>query len=111
MLPWYQAHYNIAIAVVEAATGLASVLLVFVGFLVSTARSFSQRADERIVRRYENLARVGMVNVAVCMVVMLAGFSWLFHPETVWLLKVWTIGFPLAGWSFLVYAAIAVFMS
>jgi hypothetical protein len=99
---------SIAIAVVETATGLASVLLVFVGFLVSTARS--PGADKRIVRRYENLAKVGMVNVAVCMVVMLAGFSWLFRPETVWLLKVWTIGFPLAGWSFLVYAAIAVFM-
>jgi hypothetical protein len=105
---WYEAYRDVALAVLGAATGLASVLLVFVGFLLANAASFPAGTDEHITNRYTRMAKAGMIPVSICIVVMLASFSWLFHPTSIWLLKVWTWGFATAGWTFLIYGIVAV---
>lgn len=110
MPPWHESYRDIALTVVGAATGLASVVLVFVGFLLSTAGSFSADTDDAIPLRYTRLARLGLVPLVLCCVVMLAGFWWLFNPESVPLLKAWAWGFPAATVVFMAYAIWTVYV-
>jgi hypothetical protein len=107
---WYDVHRDAALAVLGAATGLASLLLVFVGFCLTQADSFPAGTAKAVTRRYIDLARLGLVPVVLCVVAMLTSYSWLFQPDSVIRLKTWSLAFPIATWAFLVYAFWAVFV-
>jgi hypothetical protein len=106
---WYQAHRDVALAALGAATGLASIVLVFMGFLFATAGSFPSDTPNVTIRKYERLARIGLAPVLMCGAVMLTSFVWLFHTENIPLLKLWAWGFPVATIAFLIYATWAVY--
>ena len=105
---WYDAHRDTALAVLGAATGLASVLLVFVGFLLATAGSFPSDTDEKIPARYTRRAQLGTVPVVLCGILMLAAYWWLFRPDSIILLRAWSWGFPIITAVFVAYAIWAV---
>lgn len=107
---WYQVHRDVALAVLGAATGLASIVLVFMGFLFATAGSFPSDTPNATIRKYERLARLGLVPVVLSCLVMLASFFWLFHSDDIPLLKAWAWGFPITTFVFVLYAIWAVFV-
>jgi hypothetical protein len=102
-------HRDIAIAVFGGATGLASVLLVFVGFLLATGQSFPSGTPKKLTNRYTLFARLGLIPIALCVAAMLASYGWLFHPGNMTLATLWQWSFVLASWIFLIYASAALF--
>jgi hypothetical protein len=99
---------EIAQAVMGVSSALASILLVFVGFLVARAESMPPEAEDRIVQRYRRTAKWGLLPVGGCTLVMLASYAWLFAPESAALFYVWSGGFWVVSLGFLIYALVAV---
>jgi hypothetical protein len=108
MPPWHAAHRDAAIAVIGACTGIAALLLVFLGFLKSAGDSFPPGTPLEISAWYGRIAAVGLIPFVMSLAVMLAGYLWLFSPETIWLLKTWSWGFPAVSVVLMIYAAVAI---
>lgn len=101
---WYDHYRDIALTVLGASGGLASLLLVFIGFLLSQAASFPSTVADSVPQAYVNRARLGLVPVGLCGLAMLTSWGWLFDPGSVLLLKTWTLAFGAALVTFLAYA-------
>ena len=104
---WYDRYHDIALTALGASGGLASLLLVFIGFLLSQAASFPPTVADSVSQTFVNRARLGLVPVGLCGVAMLASWGWLFDPGSVLLLKTWTIAFGTALVAFVAYAVYA----
>lgn len=100
---------DIAVAVLGASVGLASVLVVFMGFLLAHAQTFPNDLPNTITRRYKLAARWGLAPTAGAVIEALACFAWLLSGAT-WLYHIWTVGFIVVAVGFLTYAIIAVLM-
>ena len=104
---WFDSYRDIALTVLGASGGLASLLLVFIGFLLSQAASFPPTVADSISQKYINRARLGLVPVSLCAIAMLTTCGWLFDSSSVLLLKVWTTAFGAALVTFAAYAIYA----
>jgi hypothetical protein len=100
---------EIAIAALGTSVGLASVLVVFMGFLLAHVWTFPTETPDKTVRRYRLAAKWGLVPTAVAVLEALACYAWLFWGTSC-LYPVWTIGFVIVAVGFLAYAIIAVLM-
>ncbi|GEM_PF-4054196 len=99
---------DIDLAVLSGAAVLASMLLVFIGFLLAHAESFPSDVPDRITARYKNAARWGLVPLTLSMAVMLVSYLWLFNPGSHLLFIGWSWGFGVAMGIFLLYALLSI---
>ena len=102
-------HKDIAVAVVGAGFALASVLVVFMGFLISRAETLPAEASTKLKRKYIYAARLGIVPVAAAVIEALAAYGWLFFQGQC-LLYFWGWGLVVVAVVFLAYAAISIWM-
>jgi len=100
---------DIALAVFGGSVGLASVLVVFIGFLVVHAEALPPTTPDRIQTRYKKAAKWGLAPTGAAVLEALACYGWFFcqHPA---LLCFWSVGFVVLAVGFLIYALIAIAM-
>jgi hypothetical protein len=100
---------DIAVAVLGASVGLASVLVVFMGFLLAHVWTFPASVPNAITRKYKLAARWGLAPTAAAIAEALACYGWLLSGQSC-LFYVWTVGFVIVAVAFLAYAVTAVLM-
>ena len=96
---------DIALAVMGGSAALASILLVFVGFMIVKAEALPSEASDKVVRRYTRRAKFGLVPLVEQTLVISASYAWLFYPNSTCLFWMWSIGFILGIILFVAYAA------
>jgi hypothetical protein len=101
---------EIAIAAFGGSAAIASVLLVFMGFMIVKADSLPEETADRVLRRYTRLAKLGLIPLSAQTVVIACSYAWLFKPDNSVLFYGWSIGFPVALLLFIVYSVISTFM-
>ena len=102
-------HKEIIGAILGASSSLASILLVFVGFLMSRADSFPSSTPDDIIKRYANLAKGGVPLVLGCLALMFTSFLWLLDPAKEVLYHASVIGFLVITLGIGLYVLAAVF--
>jgi len=100
---------EIALAVFGGSVGLASVLVVFIGFLVAHAEALPATIDDKIQARYKGAAKWGLVPTSAAVLEALVSYGWFFCPHPV-LFYLWSVGFVVLALAFIVYAVIAIRM-
>jgi hypothetical protein len=100
---------EIALAVLGGSVGLASVLVVFIGFLVAHAEALPATIDDRIQERYKGAAKWGLVPTSAAILEALVCYGWFFCPHLV-LFYLWSVGFVVLVLGFIAYAIIAIRM-
>jgi hypothetical protein len=95
---------DIALAVLSGSAAIASILLVFVGFMMVKAEGLSDSASVSMVKRYTLDAQVGLIPLITQVVVMLSAYAWLFWPASQWLFCLWGFGFVVSVGLFLIYS-------
>jgi hypothetical protein len=96
---------DIAIAVMGGSASIASILLVFVGFVFTKAEDLPAQTDDAIINRYRRSAKLGLIPLVEQVLVILASYLWLFHPDSQILLCVWNVGFVAGLLLFIGYSA------
>ncbi len=99
---------DIAIAVLGGSAAIASILLIFVGFLMAHAESFPAEIDNRVRKKYTTVGKLGIIPLVCCVAVMLASYGWLFNPSNYTLFWIWSKGFWAVSGLFLLYAVVAI---
>ena len=102
-------HRDIAVAVLGATIALASVLVVFIGFLVAHAEALPAETPNKIKQGYIRAARWGLLPTSVSILEALLCYAWLFSSSD-FLLYVWAGGFAVVALTFLTYAIVATWM-
>ncbi len=102
-------HRDIALAVFGGSVGLASVLVVFIGFLVAHAEALPSTTSDTVQNQYKKAAKWGLVPTSAAILEALACYAWFFlqHPA---LLYLWSVGFVILAVGFLAYAIIVIRM-
>jgi len=98
---------DIALAVLAGSAALASILLVFVGFMIMKVQALSDSASVPKVRSFTITAQLGLVPIIAQVGVMLSAYAWLFWPDSHCLYRLWSIGFVVGLALFLGYAIYA----
>lgn len=76
---------DVVVSLMEAAVGLAGLLLIFSGFLFGHASSFPKATtDDALIDRYRNAGRFAAIPFLVACLVAAMALMWLMHPEPVW---------------------------
>jgi hypothetical protein len=95
---------DIALAVMAGSGAIASILLVFVGFMMMKVESLPGETSDKVIRRYVFAAQLGLIPIIEQTIVMGAVYAWLFYPTNACLSGTWKIGFPVGLILFLAYA-------
>ena len=95
---------DIATAAMGTAGAIASILLVFVGFLVVKADSYDTEPQKR---RYKIGAKLGLIPFFAHTAIIFASYLWMLNPASERLLQFWSVGFIVAMVLFVLYAIIA----
>jgi hypothetical protein len=101
---------EIALAALGGAAGIAGLLLVFVGFIIIKVEALPGETSDRMLRKYDIVARLGMLPLFVLTTVILAAYGWLFYPASSLLFFTWSAGFVVGMVLFLVYSIAAILM-
>jgi hypothetical protein len=73
---------DVIIGILGASVGLAGLLLVFSGFVLSQAAGFPNTTDNKITKRYEKAGKIGVWPFLLALIVSFLSFFWLLHPCT-----------------------------
>jgi hypothetical protein len=95
---------DIAIAVMGTAGAIASLLLVFVGYLVAKAETYETDPPKT---KYKVAAKIGLIPFFAQAFVIFTSYLWMLHPASARLLQLWSQGFFVAMVLFVVYAILA----
>jgi len=102
---------EIALAALGGASGIAGLLLVFVGFIIVKVEALPEaNTSNAVIRKYELAAKAGIVPLVTLAAVILASYGWLFYPTNSLLFFVWSVGFVVGMILFVVYSVIAIFL-
>lgn len=71
---------DVMLAVLGASVGLAGLLLVFSGFVLSQASSFPPTTDDEVIERFEKAGRFGVWPFLFAIVIALLSVAWFTHP-------------------------------
>lgn len=86
---------DIILALLGAAVGLAGLLLVVLGFVLSQANTFpAETTDDTLLARYEKAAKLGLIPFILALCEAAICLVWLMH-ESVGLYRATTGGFFL----------------
>ena len=100
---------EIALAVLGGSVALASLLVVFIGFLIAHAEALPASTPDRLLRRFKATARWGLLPVGGMVIVALLSYLWMFTGCTL-LYRLWAGGFFVVLVGFVAYAIISVLM-
>jgi hypothetical protein len=95
---------DIAIAVLGGSAAIASMLLVFVGFMAAKADSLPEETPDSTIKRYTMAAKFGLIPFLAQVFVIFASYVWMFWSSNAFLFYSWSIGFPTAVILFVVYS-------
>ncbi len=95
---------EIALAVLSGSAAIASILLVFVGFMMIKAEGLSNTASVSMVKGFTLTAKLGLIPLAAQVSVILTSYAWLFWPESQILYCLWSVGFVVGVVLFLAYS-------
>jgi hypothetical protein len=95
---------DIALAVLSGSAAIASILLVFVGFVMTKESGLSDTATDSMATAFARTAQAGLIPLIAQVIVMLSCYAWLFWPTTTILFYVWSIGFVVGVVLFLAYS-------
>lgn len=98
---------DIALAVLSGSAALASILLVFVGFMIMKVQGMADSASVPKIRSYTRTAQLGLVPIVEQVAVMVCAYAWLFRPDSPCLYWLWSVGFVVGLGLFLAYAIYA----
>jgi hypothetical protein len=98
---------DIALAVFGGAVGLASVLVVFIGFLIAYAQALPAQVSDKVQRRYMRAAQWGLVPTGAAVLEALACYGWFFTRNQCFF-YVWSVGFVVVAIGFMFYALIVI---
>lgn len=101
---------DIAIAVIGGGTAIAAVLLVFVTFLMTRADGLPEATPDRVIQRYERMAKIGLIPLLTEVFAVSTAYAWLFNMDSGFLLGMWKWGFTAALVTFVSYAVVSLFM-
>ena len=99
---------EIAEAVLSASAAIASLLLVFIAFVMARIDSLPGDTDTKVIKGYRRTAWAGIVLVACTLTVTLSAYFWLFCPGRGILYWGWCAGFPCITVGFLLYTVFVV---
>ena len=88
---------------------MASVLVVFMVFLLAHVWTFPSQTSDKITKRYRLAAKAGLVPTSVAVLEGLTCYWWLFTGLSC-LQPVWVYGFVVVAIAFLAYAILAVLL-
>jgi hypothetical protein len=71
---------DVMLAVLGASVGLAGLLLVFSGFVLSQASSFPSTTDDDVIERFEKAGRFGVWPFLLAIVIALLSVTWFIAP-------------------------------
>ncbi len=100
---------DIAVATLGGSSAIASILLVFVGFMIMKVESLPSETPDRIISKYRLVAKWGMLPFLAQSFVIFSCYIWMFHPNPI-LCSLWTIGFAVALILFIAYSVIVTVM-
>lgn len=95
---------DIALAVMSGSASIASILLVFVGFVIMKAEGLPSEVPDKTIRRYTRAAKWGLLPLGEQVAVLLASYAWLFNPTSHCLFYIWSFGFALGLILFIGYS-------
>lgn len=98
---------DIALAVLGGSAALASILLVFIGFMVAKVEGLPSSTSAPKKRELMIIAKLGLVPIIGQVFVMVCSYAWLFWPESTCLYRCWAIGFVVGLGLFLLYSIYA----
>lgn len=101
---------EIAFSALGGAAGIAGLLLVFVGFIIVKVEALPGETSDKVLRKYEIVAKLGMLPLFVLTIVILSAYGWLFYPTNSLLFFTWSVGFVVGMVLFLVYSIAAIWM-
>ena len=98
---------DIALEVLSTSAAIASILLVFVGFMIIKLQLLADSATAVKRQSYIRTAQVGLIPIIVQVTVMICAYAWMFWPYSACLYRFWTVGFVIGLALFLAYAIYA----
>jgi hypothetical protein len=96
---------DIALAVMSGSASIASILLVFIGFVIARAEALPSETDDAIVKKHTLPAKIGLIPLLEQVVVLGASYLWLYYPTSNPLFVTWSFGFALGLVLFIGYSA------
>jgi hypothetical protein len=96
---------DIALAVLSGSASIASILLVFIGFVIARAEALPAVTDDSIISKYTLPAKIGLIPLLAQVVVLAASYLWLYYPTCKPLFFIWSVGFGLGLVLFIGYSA------
>jgi len=100
---------DIAVATLGGSSAIASILLVFVGFMIMKVEGLPSETPDDVLAKYRRAAKWGLVPFLAQSVVIFACYIWMFYPHA-FLCSMWTVGFGVALVLFIVYSVIITMM-
>ena len=96
---------DIAAATLGGSSAIASILLVFVGFMIMKVEGLPAETADHVIAKYRRAAKWGLVPFLAQSVVIFSCYLWMFFPHT-FLCNLWTVGFAIALVLFIAYSVI-----
>lgn len=96
---------DIALAVMSGSASIASILLVFIGFVIARAEALPSTTDDAIVKKHTLPAKIGLIPLIEQVIVLGASYLWLYYPASNPLFLTWSFGFALGLALFIGYSA------
>lgn len=100
---------DIAVATLGGSSAIASILLVFVGFMIMKVEGLPSETPDHVIAKYKLAAKWGLLPFLAQSIVIFACYIWMFRPYS-FLCGVWTIGFAIALVLFIAYSVIVTIM-
>jgi hypothetical protein len=100
---------DIAVATLGGSSAIASILLVFVGFMIMKVEGLPSETADHVIAKYRRAAKWGLLPFLAQSFVILLCYFWMFYPSAL-LFSVWTVGFAVALVLFIGYSVVITMM-
>jgi hypothetical protein len=100
---------DIAVATLGGSSAIASILLVFVGFMIMKVEGLPSETADTVIAKYRHAAKWGLLPFLAQSIVIFSCYMWMFYPNA-FLQVVWTVGFAVAVILFIAYSVIITMM-
>jgi len=101
---------DIAVATLGGSSAIASILLVFVGFMIMKVEGLPSETPDTVIAKYRSAAKWGLLPFLAQSIVIFACYFWMFHTTNAFLCSIWTIGFGVALVLYIAYSVVITVM-
>jgi vacuolar-type H+-ATPase subunit I/STV1 len=88
-------HKDVVLSLLGVSAGLSGLVLVFLGFVVSTYQSFERPTPKNVLSRYRNAAALVLAAFAIGVACVALATAWLLglgHSQALYVAMVWVFG-------------------